>query len=261
MALRILVLSDLHVEWHPFQPTGVEHDVVILAGDIHSGIDAPRWARRAFPDSKIIFVAGNHELYRNHWTRGIEEIRRHAEINNVHFLENDTCVIDDVRFIGATLWVDFDLFGRPARESVMLASRDYLADFSVILAQEDGAPAKALTPAQMRERHVESRRFIEGELAKPFGGKSVVITHHLPSRRSNAERYQSELSSAGFASNLDDLASRADMWVHGHTHDSFEYTIGNCSVVCNPRGYPVGKTPEGTIFENPEFNPSLIKTI
>ena len=30
--------------------------------------------------------------------------------------------------------------------------------------------------------------------------------------------------------------SRAQLWIHGHTHDSFDYVVNGTRVVCNPRG-------------------------
>lgn len=90
-------------------------------------------------------------------------------------------------------------------------------------------------------------------MGEPFEGKTVVVTHHLPSMRSVAERYRHELLSACFASNLDHLLGYSALWVHGHTHDSFDYAAHGTRVICNPRGYCRAGQPE-----NRQFNPALV---
>jgi len=78
----------------------------------------------------------------------------------------------------------------------------------------------------------------------------VVITHHYPSFQSTAPMYQQDLGSAAFGSDLEHWMGRAALWVHGHTHSSFDYGLNGTRVVCNPRGYPLRR--QGG-FENPDF--------
>lgn len=88
------------------------------------------------------------------------------------------------------------------------------------------------------QRHWEDRIWQQERLEEPFSGPTVVVTHMAPSVQSIPDRYRGQALSASFASNLDDLVSRSDLWVHGHVHDSRNYTVGKARVVCNPLSYP-----------------------
>jgi len=113
--MKLLVLSDLHLEFAPFvpEPAAVAAaDVVVLAGDISPGTKAIAWARQAFPGKPVVYVAGNHEFYRCDWDKLPGALREEAKKHDVHFLENEAVTIEGVRFVGATLWTDFALFGQ-----------------------------------------------------------------------------------------------------------------------------------------------------
>ena len=130
------------------------------------------------------------------------------------------------------------------RESTM-----YLADFRKIMIDK-----RRILPQDMIDFHTSDLAWLKTELDKPFDGKTVVVTHHLPSANSVAFRFVDELSCAGFASNLDYLfGERVALWVHGHTHDNFDYTTNGTRVVCNPRGYVTNRG-----CENNEFDDGLI---
>src|SRR2546422_9130382 len=130
--MKLHVLSDLHVEFTDYKPD-VEAvdaaDVIVLAGDIHQGAAGMNWARNSFPGKPIIYVAGNHEFYGHHWDALLPELRQKAGECGVHFLENDSVTINGMRFLGATLWTDFDMFGRSRRSQNMRASEGALNDF------------------------------------------------------------------------------------------------------------------------------------
>ena len=136
--MKLLVLSDLHVEFADFEPdreAAEAADVVVLAGDIHQGTAGMVWARQTFPGKPIIYVAGNHEFYGQHWDTLLPELRQKADEFGIHFLENDSVTIDGMRFLGTTLWTDFDMFGRSRRSQNMLASEGALNDFRLIKAE------------------------------------------------------------------------------------------------------------------------------
>ncbi len=263
--IRLWVMSDLHAEfsknidWSKFYIP--PHDVLVLAGDIDLATQSINRARRiAGPALPIIIVAGNHEHYGNRQTvpRGIDVMREHAAKDRANgfetwFLENDTVTLsigcDRVRFIGATLWVDFALYGNQPLGMVDAAVGH--ADFVEISSNARGGH---ITPRDMITWHRRSRRFIERELKKPFDGSTVVVTHHLPSRRSVSPQHWFSPVSVAFASRCDDLlALGADLWVHGHTHDSCDYQEELTRVVCNPHGYR-----RDDRLENPLFDPSLV---
>ncbi|MFH1870129.1 MAG: hypothetical protein ABIG36_05850 [Pseudomonadota bacterium] len=162
-------------------------------------------------------------------------------------------VIDGVRFVGAVLWTDFMLFGN-SMDMIGQCLREAklrMRDFSTIRFGSTGW----MLPADSVKLFRVSAMYLREELVKQFDGPTVVVTHHLPSKKSVAERFKSELISAAFASKLDHLVAKADLWIHGHTHDGFDYRIGKCRVVCNPRGYPDRLKDR---YENPAFDPAKI---
>jgi predicted phosphodiesterase len=259
--MKLHILSDLHVEFAPFAPPETDADVVILAGDIHHQERGMAWARAAFGDRALLYVPGNHEYYGDDWDAFPPRLREEARAHGVHLLENDALVIDGVRFLGSTLWTDFDYFGEANRERAMQVCMRYITDFRRIRAARPAAEENIvevrpgmLTPAHVRARHAESRDWLTARLDEPHQGATVVITHHMPGKHSVAGRYANDLGNAGFASHLDHLMGRADLWVHGHTHDSFDYEQAGTRVLCNPRGYPLSN---GS-FENPLFMPDLV---
>jgi hypothetical protein len=142
-----------------------------------------------------------------------------------------------------------------------------MVDYRLIATDRPGAePLERLTIDETTHHHRRDRAWLEAELNQVFAGPTVVITHHLPSQRSIAPRYAGSLSNAGFVSELDSLmgAERVQLWIHGHTHSSFDYTVAGTRVVCNPRGYARGlgsdpEHPRPTLsFENPDFQPALV---
>jgi predicted phosphodiesterase len=247
--MRIHVLSDLHIEIAAYQPQSVECDVVVLAGDIGNHVQGIEWGRRIWPDKEILYVPGNHEFYRRERTETLQQMRDCAHRLGVHLLDNDEAVIAGIRFLGSTLWTDFKLFGEELKKSAMLDGSKYLNDFRLIRERD-----RVFSPARSIQLHKTSRAWLTAKLQEPFSGKTVVITHHLPSAQSVAERYKTSLTSACFASNLDELMGASVLWIHGHTHDSFDYVLRGTRVVCNPRGYC--RNPEKP--ENLEFDPGLV---
>jgi hypothetical protein len=224
--------------------------VIVLAGDTGKGSQGLEWARGQWPHTPIVYVTGNHEFYGAQRAPMLAEMRFVARKLGIHFLENDEVVIDDVRFLGTTLWTDFKLFGLDRVADCMIDAQLYLTDFRVIQEGEKGhfAPTHAL------DQFKDSSEWLLARLQeKRDVRKTVVVTHHLPSRRSVSKIYQDQLLSACFASDFSHALKGADLWIHGHTHDSFDYVENGCRVVCNPRGYV---THRGT--ENYVFDPSLV---
>ncbi|MBU1335738.1 MAG: metallophosphoesterase [Alphaproteobacteria bacterium] len=251
--MRIWVLSDLHNEnlhSDPFVPACIpDADVCICAGDIDRGAreSVDFMAAHIRPYVPVIGVLGNHEFYGHTIEREVSEARHWGRQRDVSMLENDVVVIDGVRFVGATLWTDFYLDDTPERS--VKAAFSAMADYQFI-----GTKAGSLTPKMTAEIHRESIRFIIDTLETPFDGETVVVTHHSPSPRSVHEDYEGDPLNAAFHSNLEPIIERFQpaLWVHGHTHCSFDYEIGRTRVVCNPRGYG---------DENKDFDPSLVVEI
>lgn len=244
--MKLHVMSDIHLEFWAFEPPPTDADVVVLAGDTDLGTRGIEWAKKHFRDVPVVYISGNHEHYKQHLELNLEAMRRAARETNVHFLENDAVTIKDATFLGCTLWSDFNAFGDPT--SARQRARDEMTDYRVIRT----ADYRALRPYETEQMHVRSVAWLANEFEKRRDERIVVVTHHAPSLASIPDRFRHDQLSASFSSDLDRLVklSGAPLWIHGHTHDSFDYRIGMTRVVCNPRGY-VGVEP------NPRFNPAL----
>lgn len=248
--MKLHILNDLHKEFSQFDPLATDADVVVLAGDIDKGDKGVFWARQAFPDKEIIFVPGNHEFYGTRRTETLRLLRAAGQQTGVQILDEDEIVLDAVRFLGSTLWTDFLLFGEAKKSTAMSDGQICLNDFRAIREDDFAVP---FSPARSIELHEHSLAWLKAKLDEPFDGKTVVVTHHLPSRHSVVERFKNSLLSACFASELDYLFGKMDLWIHGHTHDNLDYTENGTRVICNPRGYV---TFSGA--ENFNFNPGLV---
>lgn len=251
--MKLHVLSDVHLEFQNWRRewdvASIDCDVHILAGDIGVGLQGLDFALKHFT-RPVIYVCGNHEL---HGQRTVHEwwckAREKLAGSSVHLLENESIVIGDVRFLGCTLWTDFSLFGDERQEAMGRHAEQEMSDFATIFLTRRGRidydaganrrrSGDRLTWRHVLARHRESRNFLEAELARigPWN-KTVVVTHHAPGIRGIEQEPAVDLNSA-YASHLDTLVTKADLWVHGHVHRARQYagTLGG-RVVQNARGY------------------------
>jgi len=251
--MKLRPVSDLHLEFGAeldLKPIG--EDVLVLAGDIHlahrAGAAAAAWAE----SRPVVEIAGNHEFYVGDHAATLTALADVAERTpRLSFLDDDAVIVDGVRFVGSTLWTDFALYGDAERAKYFAwrGMNDY---------RQVRVGGRRLTAEDVEGWHRDAVAFLTRELAEPFDGPTVVVTHTAPSARSVHQRYDNpddrKLNPA-FASNLDELVegSGAVLWIHGHMHSSFDYRIGRTRVVCNPRGYWLGDR-----NENKDFNPDLI---
>ncbi|MCC6609165.1 MAG: metallophosphoesterase [Burkholderiales bacterium] len=256
--MRMHVLSDLHLEVSPFTPPDTRADVVILAGDVHNASRGLEWAVRSFRGKRVVYVPGNHEYYDGELDAIGRALAVDAARLGVTLLDNAEAVIDGVRFLGTTLWTDFCLDGIERREEVMALARPYVVDFRAI--RSGSGP---FTPEASVDLHLTARAWLEARLAARFDGKTVVVTHHAPHPGSIHARFANHPANGSFVSNLEPLMGRTALWIHGHTHNSFDYRVNGTRVVCNSRGYVLTKprtgAPEPDVIkaENPEFDPAL----
>lgn len=250
--MRLNVLSDLHLSLGALARPDNDADVVILAGDIARPREAMAWATGfAKP---VLYVAGNHEFYGGSIAGTVEELKRLSAGTGVRVLDNDEVVIEGVRFLGTTLWTDFMLFGSgEKRAAAMQEAQRFMRDFSRIRVGE--AP---FTPEASAALFARQAAWLEGRLAQPHAGPTVVITHHAPSRGSIHPRFADSLLNACFVSDAERLihGARASLWIHGHTHDSFDYLANGTRVLCNPRGYA-----KNGVNENPFFDANLLAVV
>ncbi len=263
--MRLFPMSDLHLEHYALgvvQAMDIaEDDVLVLAGDIvnlalldpanvtplavrHRA--ALAHFREAVADRfaiKIV-VPGNHESYGGYIEDAVDGLVK--AFPGAFVLENESVVICGVRFVGATLWSDFE-GGDPASARACTTSMN---DFRLIntrkrLVSKSSLPPAPLSADDLYERHVTSRDFIFQEVAAS-SEPCVVVTHHAPSMRSNGPRQRTMHGSmgrtlvGGFCSALDEQIVGQIMltaWIHGHTHFAVDYTVGGTRIVSNPRGY------------------------
>jgi predicted phosphodiesterase len=231
---RIWIMSDLHLEQTHIDVSYsnvVEHDVVVLAGDIMNvPTESMVWAEQKFM-KPVILVAGNHEFYHCQLGHELTNARAKKAVG-VHFLENQAVVVAGVRFLGCTLWTDYELMGDIERGMHVAATA--LTDHRVIKFGK-----RWFSPSDARTLHLESLAFLEREFAIGFDGPTVVVSHHAPSGKSVSPEFLGDILNPAFCSNLDDkiLRWQPDLWIHGHTHSSCDYAIGRTRVICNPAGY------------------------
>lgn len=254
--MRIQIFSDLHADVLPIKSIAIANDIgaVVVAGDTCEG------ASRAFERLRqivpltipIVMVMGNHEYYRRFLPLELEEARTLAPSSNVHLLEDDEIVLGGVRFLGATLWTDYRLFGAGRQMPVMQTCAAGMNDHRRIGWLKK--PWRRFRPQEAELLHQRSRTFIEKALGSPFPGPTVVVTHHAVHPSSVDPTYRDEWLTAAYVSDLSRLieAYQPALWVHGHVHKSFDYRAGATRIVCNPHGYG---------NENAAFNNALVAEV
>lgn len=241
MPLKLLILSDLHLEvWRDQAPLSAalktRPDVVVLAGDIDTGTRGITWADTFFSGIPVVYVHGNHEAYGHQLDElqfALDEASKKTA--HVHFLQMRELKLGSVRFLGCTLWTDFRLFGNDQYARAIAACGEAMYDYERIHLASHGL--RKLQPLDTEQLHLQHRDWLRSRLAEPFDGRTVVVTHMAPSARSVTPKHADDMVSAAYASRLDDLVARADVWIHGHMHDSLDYQLGGCLVLCNPLGY------------------------
>ncbi len=258
--MKIQIASDLHLEfmqdrfpdYRAVEPT--DADVLVIAGDIHhhaSAIEAFRdWHK------PVIYVHGNHELYDADHEAMVTELRRSASGTAIRYLDCDSLVLDGVRFLGCCLWTDYLLYDADPLPAMREAENVWF-DQRMIRAGDS-----LFSAGDAARIHRHSRTWLERQLDTPFDGRTVVVTHHAPHAQSIHPRFEGSALNPAFVSDLGALMGKADLWVHGHVHDSVDYRIGKTRVVANPRGYPLNRKDAATLaeinWENPLFNPALV---
>ena len=233
--MRIHILSDLHLEFHSHNLSTNNADIVVLAGDIHTRERGVIWAIENIQNIPVLYVLGNHEYYGAAYPKLISKLKKIAQNTNVTILERDAITINNVTFFGCTLWTDFNLFGNAPYAGY--EATQVMSDFRKIRISPKYSKLRSLDASII---HTKSLTWLQNSLLKNKAEKSIVITHHAPSKKSIPQSFKEDILSAAYASHLDDfiINSEVNLWIHGHIHDSIDYKIGNTRIVCNPRGYP-----------------------
>lgn len=260
--MRILTLSDLHMDHRPDWEMPVDwpdFDVAVFAGDIAgSPTQGMHWLRAqpGLESCEIVFVAGNHEYYGREIGEEQDKAVAAARETGIHFLDASAVpTIGDVRFLGCTLWTDYALHGDVERG--MRAAASGMNDHRTISRKAEGGLARFM-PQDALLRHECERAWLEGQLRKPHPGPTVVVTHHGVGHESVHPRFGGDPLNPAFSSDLMPLIaahSEIALWIHGHTHEGFDYMAGPTRVVCNPKGYGPDIGRGVPRQENPIFDP------
>jgi predicted phosphodiesterase len=270
--MKIQLLSDLHLESNPdFVPqAAADADVLVLAGDIGSyqhgsalstlgdgDFGLGRFSPRHGWPVPVLFVPGNHEYDGLDFDVAHARLRETCERLGITWLERESLVLQGVRFVGTTLWSDFDALGPlaghtppegqaaparhalpsgytaqlKAREKAFRAANWYLSRTGTVRQGE------AWLAELVRQQALVCQQWLADALAQPHAGPTVVVTHFAPSLRSADPRYGLVPGTAGFCNALDARLTQAQLWLHGHLHFPCDYVHAGCRVVANPLGY------------------------
>lgn len=253
--MKVAIASDLHLE---FGDIDFENDqgaeVLVLSGDIlvvddlreydainlmGEGTKSQRWhsfmqrCSERFPH--VIYVMGNHEHYHGNFSSSKRKLtERLGYLANVHILEKESVTIQDVIFIGGTLWTDMN-----NADALTLYHLDAnMNDFRIVWYGDKARKFKAKDAFQ---EHHQMKKYISAVVEGNADGKFVVCSHHAPSHLSINPVYSDDrLMNGGYCSDLSEFIldhPQIKLWTHGHMHNCSDYTIGSTRVVCNPRGY------------------------
>jgi predicted phosphodiesterase len=238
--MKIQVISDLHTEMDYYKvKVHKDADVIVLAGDIFCHGKNPDGLISIVIDIRrqssipIVYITGNHEYYFSNFGDTHAAIEAVAdEVKDFYFLNNNSVEINGVKFIGSTLWSNFDLAND--EHDINLVGR-CINDFVYI----DGIDGP-FTTDECISLNKRARRYLYDELHKPFDGKKVMIVHHCPSPLSIHPKFENSPINCYFACSCCHLIALSDLCIHGHTHESFDYELNDTRVVCNPRDYYSG---------------------
>lgn len=258
--MKLWILSDLHLHGDLLtfgdKLQVPDADLCVIAGDLTDNLkDTFEWMARVLrPHLPVIYVLGNHDYFGESLVSGLANARQLAADHRILLLEDRVVTCGrksnrEIRLIGSTLWTDFALHSGgndcQARQLAFEQLREAMPEFHSVRRDDD--TELLMRPQDAYSKHLISRAFINAELEKPFEGKTVVITHHAPHRLSIPSDFAGSPINPAFASDLSNTIEqhRPDLWIHGHTHASFDYQVGQTRVVCNPPGNGKG---------NPEFD-------
>ena len=236
--MKLRIVSDLHFEFCADGGEGLaseitgngsgDFDVLVVAGDLASaGVLVHSVHALAVRTSKpIVYVVGNHEFYGSNWEQVTKDLRELSRIHrHLHLLNHESETIEGVRFLGTPLWF-----------------------------RKSDAPTWQMNDFTAIERFA-NWVYVENDLALRFlneelSAEDVVVTHYLPAERSIHPVYKGSPLNAFFLCDVEELirSRQPALWIHGHTHRSVRYRIGETEVVCNPFGYSMHE-------ENREFDP------
>jgi len=267
--MKIALTSDIHLEfgdWYPVNPENA--DVLILSGDILVACELEKLQEdpNGFLDQAkgqrfreflvnckqnykhVVYVMGNHEHYHGDFAVSHKVLRKECNDIGIHFLDKESVTIDDVTFIGGTLWTDMNKEDSLTLYHISKMMNDFRivnnGDRVVNFKDHEGkfhTRVARFSPEDAVEDHRKMIEYIKVVIDNNPTGKFVVVGHHAPSKMSTKPQYENDtLMNGGYSSDLSEFIldnPRIKVWTHGHTHHEFDYMIGGTRILCNPRGY------------------------
>lgn len=250
--MKILIISDLHMEQAHYSIETIvqsQCDLVCLIGDISFKFKAFKFIEELINNGLIvIYVLGNHEFYNiNNQMKTVDEIKkgwkeRSEKLNNFYFLDNDSIIINNIKFIGSIGWtfVDENKFTKNQIEDVLSHSADFQNIYtSKLMKGYRIIRGYNITLDEYKVLHQEALNYIKNELNKPFLGTKILLSHH-PLCMENIELFNNmPIEKQFYYSNYNELIKNSDLdyYFHGHIHESYDYLLNNTRVICNPYGY------------------------
>ncbi len=263
--MKVQLLSDLHLEAHPhwIPHAAPGADVLVLAGDIgsyqagsqlaDSDFGLARFSPLAGWPTPVLFVPGNHEYDAFDFDIAHARLRETCERLGLVWLERESTVLTGVRFVGTTLWSDFDALApscsapttdphhpcgsNPLAQQLKARDKAFRAANYYLRKTQTTRQGEPWLAESVRLQALECQTWLRTALEVPFDGPTVVITHFAPSLRSADPRYGLTPGTAGFCNALEDLLPFVTVWMHGHLHAPSDYVQRGCRVVANPMGY------------------------
>ena len=260
--MKIALVSDVHLEFGDLDfDNDSGADVLILGGDICVATDMAQrdpyntmgseYRSNRFHDffqrcsdrfPHVIFIVGNHEHYHGDFAKTVPHFKDVlGYLPNLHILDKETFVLDDITFIGGTLWTDMNRRDNRTLHDISRMMNDFRCVDNTNKTEDGRGWPGRFTTTDAANDHDAMVAFIDQTIAANPAGKYVVVGHHSPSRLSTHPKYQHQfIMNGGYSSELDDFIQdrpQIKLWTHGHTHEDFDYMIAGCRILCNPRGY------------------------
>jgi Icc-related predicted phosphoesterase len=261
--VKIQLMSDLHLEVHPdYRPTPApEADLLVLAGDVGSYQRGSRLAgddfglerfspRHGWP-TPVLYVPGNHEYDNLDFDDAHERLRAACERLEITWLERESLALGGVRFVGTTLWADFEALvtdvDRAAGAAQVAKKREKSFRAANFYLQKTGTTrgGQPWLAQGWREQGLACIDWLRRALAVPFDGPTVAVTHFAPTLHSADPRYGLVPGTAAFCNSLDELLPAVDLWIHGHLHRQQDQLVHGCRIVANTLGYAAKGEQEG----------------
>lgn len=266
--MKIAIASDIHLEFGSLELHNKEKaDVLILAGDIITVNDLFEKGERHYLGDRefihnksnrfhsffqqvceefphIIYIFGNHEYYNGDFATGLYHARKKLSyLKNLHILEKEKFILNDITFLCGTMWTDFDKKDEYGMRLIEHRMNDFQLVNNSNKKSTDGYFRPGFCADDAYDEHQKFLSFVREELSNEDNRKVVMVTHHCPSKICIPEKYRGyefAIMNPGYVSDLDDFIldnPKISHWICGHSHRRLDAMIGPTNILMNCRGY------------------------